>query len=78
MLRPVLVCLHGGGFIRGDKAALANAGWYFARQGFVTVLPKTAWRPTAAGPAGPRTWRRCWPGCSATQQAMAAMPGAWC
>ena len=52
--------------------------WCFARQGFVTVLPKTAWRPTAAGPAGPRTWRRCWPGCSATPQAMAAMPGAWC
>lgn len=26
--RPVLLYLHGGGFIRGDKADRANVGWW--------------------------------------------------
>lgn len=51
--RPVLVCLHGGGFIRGDKAAKANAGWYFARQGFVTVTPNYRLAPESIWPSGP-------------------------
>ena len=52
-LRPVLVCFHGGGFIRGDKAARANAGWHFARQGFVTVTPNYRLAPENHWPCGP-------------------------
>lgn len=51
--RPVLACFHGGGFIRGDKAAKANAGWYFARQGFVTVVPNYRLAPESTWPSGP-------------------------
>lgn len=52
-LRPVLVCVHGGGFIRGDKAAKANAGYCFARQGFVTVAPNYRLAPDSRWPSGP-------------------------
>ena len=50
---PVLVLLHGGGFIRGDKSHKANAGWCFARQGFVTVLPNYRLAPESRWPSGP-------------------------
>jgi acetyl esterase len=52
-LRPVLVCVHGGGFIRGDKSTKANAGWCFARQGFVTVAPNYRLAPDSQWPSGP-------------------------
>ncbi len=52
--RPVLVCVHGGGFIRGDKAAKANAGFCFARQGFVTVAPNYRLAPESRWPSGPQ------------------------
>jgi acetyl esterase/lipase len=52
--RPVLVCMHGGGFIRGDKAAKANAGYCFARQGFVTVAPNYRLAPESRWPSGPQ------------------------
>lgn len=51
--RPVLMCVHGGGFIRGDKASRANAGWYFARHGIVTVLPNYRLAPDGRWPSGP-------------------------
>jgi acetyl esterase/lipase len=50
--RPVLLFLHGGGFIRGDKADRANVGWWGARQGFVTVLANYRLAPEAQWPAG--------------------------
>ena len=50
--RPVLVCVHGGGFIRGDKAAKSNAGYCFARQGFVTVAPNYRLAPESRWPSG--------------------------
>jgi acetyl esterase len=53
-LRPVLVCFHGGGFIRGDKAAKANAGWYFARHGLLTVVPNYRLAPESRWPSGPQ------------------------
>lgn len=53
-LRPVLVCVHGGGFIRGDKSAKANAGYCFARQGFVTVAPNYRLAPESHWPSGPQ------------------------
>jgi acetyl esterase/lipase len=52
-LRPVLVCVHGGGFIRGDKSAKANAGWCFARQGLLTVVPNYRLAPQSRWPSGP-------------------------
>lgn len=52
--RPVLVCVHGGGFIRGDKATKANAGWCFARRSFVTVAPNYRLAPESRWPSGPQ------------------------
>lgn len=50
---PVLVWLHGGGFIRGDKGQRSNIGWWGARQGFVTVLPNYRLAPESRWPSGP-------------------------
>jgi acetyl esterase/lipase len=50
--RPVLLFLHGGGFIRGDKADRANVGWWGARQGFVTALANYRLAPEAQWPSG--------------------------
>jgi len=50
--RPVLLFLHGGGFIRGDKADRANLGWWGARQGFVTVLANYRLAPESQWPSG--------------------------
>ncbi len=50
--RPVLLYLHGGGFIRGDKSDRANVGWWGARQGFVTVLANYRLAPEAQWPSG--------------------------
>lgn len=50
---PVLVCVHGGGFIRGDKSAKSNAGWCFAREGLVTVVPNYRLAPDSRWPSGP-------------------------
>lgn len=49
---PVLVFLHGGGFIRGDKADRENTGQYFARQGMVVVVPNYRLAPANCWPAG--------------------------
>lgn len=49
---PVLVFLHGGGFIRGDKSQRAEAGHYFARHGIVTILPNYRLGPGHRWPAG--------------------------
>lgn len=50
--RPVLVFLHGGGFVRGDKGERANIGYAFARAGFVVVLPNYRLGPAHRWPAG--------------------------
>ena len=50
---PVLVCLHGGGFIRGDKGHRANLGWHFAQRGITTVLPNYRLAPDSRWPSGP-------------------------
>lgn len=57
---PVLVWLHGGGFIRGDKAQRANIGWWGARQGFVTVLPNYRLAPQSPWPSGPQDVVALW------------------
>ncbi|WP_240636047.1 alpha/beta hydrolase [Caldimonas tepidiphila] len=50
--RPVLVFVHGGGFVRGDKADRDNAGYFFAREGFVTAVPNYRLGPKHRWPAG--------------------------
>ncbi len=49
---PVLLVFHGGGFVRGDKSDRENAGLYFARAGFVTLVPNYRLGPTHRWPAG--------------------------
>ncbi len=49
---PIIVCLHGGGFIRGDKSQRANVGLRLAREGFVVVVPSYRLAPTHRWPAG--------------------------
>ena len=51
---PVLVFLHGGGFVRGDKSMRANIGYWGARQGFVVALPNYRLAPEARWPSGPQ------------------------
>lgn len=50
--RAVLVFMHGGGFIRGDKSDRENVGQYFARQGFTVVVPNYRLAPAHRWPAG--------------------------
>jgi triacylglycerol lipase len=49
---PVVVFLHGGGFIRGDKADREAVGHYFSRHGVVAVLPNYRLGPRHHWPAG--------------------------
>jgi len=49
---PVLLIFHGGGFIRGDKSERENASLYFARQGFVTIVPNYRLAPAGQWPSG--------------------------
>lgn len=48
----VLLIFHGGGFIRGDKSERENAGLYFAREGFVAIVPNYRLAPAAQWPSG--------------------------
>jgi acetyl esterase len=50
--KPVLIFLHGGGFIRGDKADRANTGCFFAANGVITVVPNYRLGPDSQWPAG--------------------------
>lgn len=49
---PVLVFMHGGGFVRGDKRERENVGLHFARQGMMVVIPNYRLAPQARWPAG--------------------------
>jgi triacylglycerol lipase len=49
---PVAVFLHGGGFIRGDKADREAVGHYFSRHGVLAVLPNYRLGPRHRWPAG--------------------------
>ncbi|MDP3520396.1 MAG: alpha/beta hydrolase [Hydrogenophaga sp.] len=57
---PVLVWLHGGGFIRGDKQQCAHVGWWAARSGFAAVLPNYRLAPKCVWPSGPQDVVRLW------------------
>jgi acetyl esterase len=49
---PVMVFMHGGGFIRGDKADRENVGQVFARQGIAVVAANYRLAPAHRWPAG--------------------------
>ena len=54
---PVLVFIHGGGFVRGDKSSPGspfydNIGYYFARHGVLTILATYRLAPQHPWPAG--------------------------
>jgi len=48
----MMIFMHGGGFIRGDKSDRENVGHYFARRGIVVVVPNYRLAPQHPWPAG--------------------------
>lgn len=49
---PILIFIHGGGYTSGDKANYANAGNYFAKQGYLTVVADYRLAPDFIWPSG--------------------------
>lgn len=49
---PVLLFVHGGGFVRGDKAGAANIGRWFARHGVIGVTMNYRYAPESTFPMG--------------------------
>lgn len=72
--RPLLVFVHGGGFIRGDKRERANVGLRFARAGFVTVVPGYRLGPAHQWPAGAQDVASAWAWAFANAHALGADP----
>ena len=48
----VIVFLHGGGFVRGDKSDRENVGLRFAREGFLVLVANYRLAPAHRWPAG--------------------------
>jgi acetyl esterase/lipase len=72
--RPLLLFVHGGGFVRGDRRERANVGLRFARAGFVTVLPSYRLGPKDHWPAGAQDIAAAWAWAYANAQALGADP----
>ena len=51
-LKPIILFLHGGGFVRGDKKGYANIGIYFARHGVLGLTANYRLAPKVKWPAG--------------------------
>ncbi|TKW64010.1 MAG: alpha/beta hydrolase [Paracoccus denitrificans] len=49
---PIVIFAHGGGFVRGDKAEVANLGPYFAQNDVVFLAMNYRLAPDAKWPAG--------------------------
>lgn len=49
---PVILFVHGGGFVAGDKIQRKNIGLFFARKGFCVVIPNYRLAPAHPWPAG--------------------------
>ncbi len=49
---PVLVYVCGGGFVGGDRRGYRNVGAYFARHGYLTLIPDYRLAPADSWPAG--------------------------
>lgn len=50
--RPILLFVHGGGFVGGDKKGYAHIGPCFARAGFLTAVMNYRLAPDHGWPAG--------------------------
>ncbi|MDP2644290.1 MAG: carboxylesterase family protein [Desulfobacterales bacterium] len=50
---PVLIFVHGGGFVSGDKSEYGNVGYYFARRGILTLVISYRLAPLHQWPSGP-------------------------
>jgi acetyl esterase/lipase len=50
--KPILVFVHGGGFVRGDKKDEAHIGGYFAKHGVVAVIVNYRFAPNNKWPSG--------------------------
>lgn len=51
---PILVFVHGGGFVMGNKSEYRNIGYYFARHGILTIIPSYRLAPEFMWPSGAR------------------------
>ncbi len=51
---PIVIFLHGGGFVRGDKSDRDNVGNFLARNGVVALLPSYRLGPAHHWPSGPQ------------------------
>ena len=49
---PIMVFLHGGSFVAGDKAMYANVGYHFAKHGITTIIMTYRLAPEFAWPSG--------------------------
>jgi len=49
---PVLIFVHGGGFVGGDQGMNENIGRFFAKNGMVAVLPTYRLAPDHVWPSG--------------------------
>lgn len=49
---PVMVFVHGGGFVRGDKGDVANIGRYAAKHGVIGVTMNYRFAPENTWPSG--------------------------
>ena len=49
---PILIFLHGGSFVAGDKAMYANVGFHFAKLGITTIVMTYRLAPEFKWPSG--------------------------
>jgi acetyl esterase/lipase len=49
---PVVLFVHGGGFVAGDKAFNSHIGAFFARHGFLTAIMNYRLAPDSVWPCG--------------------------
>jgi acetyl esterase/lipase len=72
--RRLLLFVHGGGFVRGDRRDRANVGWWFARAGFVTLVPSYRLGPAHRWPAGAQDVAAAWAWAHANAGSLGADP----
>lgn len=49
---PIIVFLHGGSFVAGDKAMYANVGYHFAKRGITSIIMTYRLAPEFKWPTG--------------------------
>ncbi len=49
---PILIFLHGGSFVAGDKAMYANVGYHFAKLGITSIIMTYRLAPEHKWPSG--------------------------